>query len=183
MHSNRRTTILRIASLVGVVAIVVLVYSLGGRAKQLAIYGYPGIFLIAMLSNATIFLPAPGVAVVFALGGVLSPLPLAVAAASGAALGEMTGFIAGYSGQGLVEKTPVFERIFPWVNRFGAWAIFVFAALPNPFFDFAGIAAGMLKLPFRKFFPACWAGQLVKMLAFAYAGASSINWLQKLLQP
>lgn len=183
MPPNRRTTLLRVASLLAVVAIVILVYSLGGKAKQLAIYGYPGIFVIAMLSNATIFLPAPGVAIVFALGGVLSPLPLALAAATGAALGEMTGFIAGYSGQGLVEKSATYERIYPWVDRFGAWAIFILAALPNPFFDFAGVAAGMLKLPLRKFFPACWAGQVVKMIGFAYAGASSIDWLQRLFHP
>ena len=183
MPPGRRTTILRVASLLAVIAIVILVYRLSDRAQQLAVYGYPGIFLITLLSNATVFLPAPGVAVVFAMGAVLNPLAVAIAAATGAAIGELTGFFAGCSGQGLVEKSAAFERIYPWVDRFGGLAIFAFAALPNPFFDVAGVAAGMLKLPLHKFLPACWAGQLVKMLLFAYAGASSIDWLQRFLRP
>jgi membrane protein DedA with SNARE-associated domain len=183
MGPGRRTTLLRVLTLLAVIAIVIFVYSLRGRTEQLAAYGYPGVFLIALLANATVVLPAPGVAVVFAMGGVLNPLWVALAAATGAALGELTGYLAGFSGQGLVENSARYERIAPWVNRYGALAIFFFAALPNPFFDVAGVAAGMLRLPLRKFLPACWAGQTVKMLAFAYAGAGSLAWLQRYLNP
>jgi uncharacterized membrane protein YdjX (TVP38/TMEM64 family) len=175
-----RAALLRAVSLLAVLGIVVLVYSLRDKADQLAVYGYPGIFLIALLANATVFLPAPGVAVVFAMGGVFNPLLVALAAATGAALGELTGYLAGFSGQGLVEHSAAFGRIAPWVSRWGALAILVFAALPNPFFDVAGVAAGMFKMPLYKFLPACWAGQIVKMLAFAYAGAGSLNWFQNL---
>jgi uncharacterized membrane protein YdjX (TVP38/TMEM64 family) len=104
-----------------------------------------------------------------------------LAAGAGAAIGELIGYLAGYSGQGLVQDSPAYGRIAPWVNRWGALAIFVFAAIPNPFFDVAGIAAGMFRMPMYKFIPACLAGQTVKMLGFAYAGASSLSWLQRLL--
>jgi len=183
MTAGHRTTLLRVLSLVAVIGIVFLVYSVSDRAKEFAVYGYPGIFLIALLANATVFLPAPGVAVVFAMGSVFNPLLVALVAATGAALGELTGYLAGFSGQGLLENSTTYVRIAPWVNRYGALAIFFFAALPNPFFDLAGIAAGMLKMPMRKFLPACWAGQTVKMLAFAFAGAGSVAWLQRYFNP
>ena len=47
----------------------------------------------------------------------------------------------------------------------------------------AGVAAGILKMPVRKFMLACWAGETVKMLVFAYAGAGSLAWLQKYINP
>ena len=179
MARVNRTTLLRVASLVAVIGIVALVYSLRDRAQELAVYGYPGVFLIALLANATVFIPAPGVAVVFAMGAVFNPLFVGLAAGAGAAIGELTGYLVGYSGQGLVEDNPVIERVAPWVDRWGALAIFALAALPNPFFDAAGIAAGVFRMPPHKFVPACWAGQTVKMLGFAYAGAGSLTWFQR----
>jgi uncharacterized membrane protein YdjX (TVP38/TMEM64 family) len=177
-----RATLLRGISFIAVVTITVWIYSIRDQAAQLAAYGYPGIFFIAMLANATVFLPAPGIAVVFAMGSVFNPWLVALFAGTGAAVGELVGYLAGYSGQGIVEKTEVFTRIEPWVRRYGVYAIFVFSALPNPFFDVAGVAAGILKIPLPKFFVACWLGQLVKMFAFAYAGSLSITWLEQWLK-
>lgn len=177
-----RTTILRGISLIAVIAISIWIYSIRDQAAQFAAYGYPGIFFIAMLANATVFLPAPGVAVVFAMGSIFNPWLVALFAGTGGAVGELVGYLAGYSGQGVVENTRMFARIEPWVKRYGVYAIFVFSALPNPFFDIAGVAAGILKIPFIQFFFACWLGQLVKMFAFAYAGSLSITWLEQWLK-
>ena len=69
MNQTLRLNIARILSLVAVIAITVYVYSVRDKAEELALYGYPGIFLIALLTNATVLLPAPGIAVVFAMGG------------------------------------------------------------------------------------------------------------------
>jgi uncharacterized membrane protein YdjX (TVP38/TMEM64 family) len=176
-----KTAILRGISFIAVVAISLWIFSIRDQAAQLAAYGYPGIFFIAMLANATVFLPAPGVAVVFAMGSIFTPWLIALFAGTGAAIGELVGYLAGYSGQGLVEKSDVFVRIEPWVKKYGVFAIFVFSALPNPFFDIAGVAAGILKMPIVQFFVACWLGQLVKMFAFAYAGSISINWLHQII--
>jgi len=177
-----RNTVLRGISFLAVIAISIWIYSIKDQAAQLAAYGYPGIFIIAMLANATVFLPAPGVAVVFAMGSIFNPLLVALFAGTGAALGELVGYLAGYSGQGIVENTQMFARIEPWVRRYGVFAIFILAALPNPFFDIAGVAAGILKIPIGKFFIACWLGQLIKMFAFAYAGSVSISWLGQWLK-
>ena len=174
-----RTAILRGISFIAVVAISVWIFSIKDQADKLAVYGYPGIFFIAMLANATVFLPAPGVAVVFAMGSIFNPILVALFAGTGAAIGELVGYLAGFSGQGIVENTNLFSRIEPWVRKYGAIAIFIFSAIPNPFFDIAGVAAGILKVPFGKFFLACWMGQVVKMFAFAYAGSLSIAWLEQ----
>ena len=77
------TNILRILALLVVIAITVGIYSIRDRVKEFAVYGYPGIFLIALMTNATVFLPAPGVAVVFAMGNIFNPFGVALAAGAG----------------------------------------------------------------------------------------------------
>ncbi len=173
-------SILRIIALILVIGITVYIYSIRDRVEDFAAYGYPGIFIIALMANATVFLPAPGVAVVFAMGSIFNPLGVALAAGTGGAIGELSGYLAGFSGQAIVERTQTYEKIYPWIDRYGGWTILVLSAIPNPFFDIAGIAAGIAKMPFWKFLLFCLAGQVIKMAIFAYAGAYSINWLEKL---
>jgi uncharacterized membrane protein YdjX (TVP38/TMEM64 family) len=172
--------IARWLSLLGVIAISILIFSLRDRAEQLAIYGYPGIFLLSFLAYATVILPAPGIWIVFAMGAVFHPLGVAVAASSGAALGELSGYLAGFSGQAVVERAELYKRYSVWMQKNGPLTVFVLAALPNPFFDLAGIAAGALKMPIRRFLFWCWIGETVKMLYFSYAGAASLDWILKL---
>jgi membrane protein DedA with SNARE-associated domain len=176
---TRRSTALinisRVIALLTVIGITVYIYSIRTHIEEYAIYGYPGIFTIALLTNATVLLPAPGVAVVYAMGAVFHPLGVTLAAGTGGALGELSGYLTGFSGQAVVEKTRLFERVQPWIIRYGPWAIFVLAAVPNPFFDTAGIIAGISKMPVGRFLLACWGGQLIKMGLFAYAGAYSLN--------
>ncbi len=97
-------TIARVLSLLAVIAITVYIFSIRDQAAQLAVYGYPGIFLLSILANATLFLPAPGVAFVFSMGAVFPPLPVALAAGAGAALGELSGYLAGFPGRAVLER-------------------------------------------------------------------------------
>jgi len=175
--TKTRNTILRIVAFLAVVGITVYIYSIREHVEEFAAFGYPGIFLIALMANATVLLPAPGVAVVYAMGGIFNPLGVTLAAGTGGALGELSAYLAGFSGQAIVEKAEVFERVQPWVKKYGPWAIMVLAAIPNPFFDTAGIVAGITKMPVGSFLLACWGGQLIKMGMFAFAGHYSLNWL------
>jgi uncharacterized membrane protein YdjX (TVP38/TMEM64 family) len=176
-RSRLSTNILRILALLAVIAITYFVYSIRDRVDDFAAYGYPGIFLVALMANATIFLPAPGVAVVFAMGNIFNPLGVALAAGTGGALGELSGYLAGFSGQAVIENTQIYDRIRPWVVKYGIWAIILLSAIPNPFFDIAGVTAGIAKMSLRRFLLACWIGQLIKMALFAYAGFYSLDWL------
>jgi uncharacterized membrane protein YdjX (TVP38/TMEM64 family) len=179
--SNWLVNLLRILALLAVIGVTVYIYSIRDRAEEFAAYGYPGIFLIALMANATVFLPAPGVAVVFAMGSIFNPLGVALAAGTGGAIGELSGYLAGFSGQAVIERTDIYNKINPWVQKYGGWAILLLAAIPNPFFDVAGIAAGIAKMPAWKFLLYCWVGQIIKMSMFAFAGAYSLDWLQKFL--
>lgn len=175
------TAVIRILVLLAVVALSVYIFTIRDRAASFAVYGYPGIFLISLLANATILLPAPGVAVVFAMGSVFPPVFVALAAATGATAGEFSSYAAGFSGQAIIEQTAVYARIFPWMHRYGWLTTLLLAAIPNPFFDLAGIAAGALKMPLIPFLFWCLLGKTLKMLVFAYTGAYSADWLGGLI--
>ena len=171
------TNILRVLALLAVVGITVYIYSIRTQVEQFKEYGYLGIFLVALLANATVLLPAPGVAIIYAMGAVFNPFLVGLAAGTGGAIGELSGYLAGFSGQAVIERTDVYERFQPGVEKYGGWAILVLSAIPNPFFDVAGIAAGISKMKMRTFLLSTWAGQLIKMTLFALAGRYSIGWI------
>jgi membrane protein DedA with SNARE-associated domain len=174
--------LLRLLALFAVVGITLFIYSIRDRVEEFAAFGYPGIFLIAMFANATVLLPAPGVALIYAMGAIFNPLGVGLAAGLGGTVGELSGYLAGFSGQAVVERTEVYNRIKPWVDRYGGWAIMVLSAIPNPFFDVAGIAAGIAKMPLPAFLLFTGIGQLVKMTLFALAGHYSISFLSNFFE-
>jgi membrane protein YqaA with SNARE-associated domain len=171
MKPGWRLTLLRIGSLIFVVGISVTLYVFRDKVHQLEALGYPGIFLVSLFSSATIILPVPGVLFTSIMGAVFNPFWVAVAAGTGAALGELSGYLAGFSGQGVVGKVPIYEKMENWMRRFGGWTILVLAFIPNPLFDVAGMIAGALKMPLLLFLIPCWVGKVGKMLMFAYGGA------------
>jgi uncharacterized membrane protein YdjX (TVP38/TMEM64 family) len=175
LTKERRVMLARIMALFVVIALSVFVFSIRDQAEDLAVYGYPGIFVLSFLAYATVLLPAPGVAVVFTMGSIFDPVGVALAAGTGAALGELSGYLAGFSGQAVVERADMYERLTRWMKKNGSLTIFLLAAIPNPFFDLAGVAAGSLKMPVVRFFIFCWMGEVVKMAIFAFAGASTLN--------
>jgi membrane protein DedA with SNARE-associated domain len=169
--------LLRAAAFLFALTITVGIYYFRDSFRHLASFGYVGIFLLSILANATIILPAPGVAFVFGMGAVFNPLFVALAAGAGAAIGELSGYIAGYSGQAILQRSRYEQQLETWMRKNGPWTIFIFAFIPNPLFDVAGMLAGMLKMPLWKFLICCWLGKTLKMLLFAYAGWLSIPWL------
>lgn len=175
--SGWRLTAARIAMLLAVIAISVYIYSIRDQAEQLAAYGYPGLFLLSILANATVILPAPGIALTFAAGAIFSPLFVALTAGAGATLGELTGYLAGLSGRGLAERSDAYQRIEAWTERYGGFTILVLAFIPNPLFDLAGAAAGALGMSVVTFLLWAFIGKVLKMLLFAYAGSASMDWL------
>jgi uncharacterized membrane protein YdjX (TVP38/TMEM64 family) len=178
MNDKRRLTIIRILVLVGVAAFIVALFIFRDQVKKLEDYGYVGIFLISIAANATIIIPLPGVAFTTAMGAIFNPIGVAVAAGLGAAFGELSGYLAGFSGQAVIERAELYNRLTRWMKEHQSLAylmITVVSFIPNPLFDLAGMAAGALKLPIWKFFIACAVGKIIKMLAFAYAGYYSFD--------
>jgi membrane protein YqaA with SNARE-associated domain len=154
------------------------IYSIRDQTDVLIRFGYPGVFVLSILANATLILPAPGLALVFGAGTLgLSPIGAGLAAGLGSTLGELSGYLAGYSGSVVVENRSVYERVRGWMTRYGPIVIGVLAFIPNPFFDAAGAIAGALKLPIWQFLLFTAMGKTAKMMLVAYAGAGALDWL------
>lgn len=150
------------------------IYYYRSEIPNLNTYGYPGLFLFSILANATLIVPIPGLVMPYALGAVLNPIGVGLAAGSGSALGELSGYLAGWSGAAIVEDSEHYQKIASWMERYGALTIFILALIPSPFMDFAGIAAGASKMPISKFLFWCWLGKVLKMSAMAFLGAVSL---------
>lgn len=180
--ASGRLQLARAAMLAFVIGISVFIYSIRDRADILQTYGYPGIFLLSVLASATIVLPAPGLVFVAGAGALgLNPLGVGLAAGLGATLGELSGYVTGWSGQAIIENRDLYDRLVGWMRQYGAWVIAALAFLPLPIFDLAGVAAGALKMPVARFLVFCALGKIPKMILVALAGAYSLDWVMQLL--
>lgn len=179
--TSRRELLTRLLAVAFVIVITLGVWRVADKLEQFKLWGYPGVFLISFLGNATVILPAPSLAVVFAMGGILNPLFVGLVAGPAEALGELTGYLAGYGGQVVVENRQIYDRLKDWMQRNGALTVFILSVFPNPFFDLAGISAGVLRYPLSRFLFFCWLGKTIKTIAFAFAGAYSITFFEQFL--
>lgn len=174
--SRKAINLIRVAVLLAVIILTVVLVINREKIQALQAYGYPGIFLFSILANATILVPVPGVVFTSAMGAIFNPLLVSLAAGAGAALGELSGYLAGFSGQAVVENSERYERVVGWMRKYGDITILVLAFIPNPLFDLAGVVAGILRMPVWKFLIFCVIGKILKMMIFAYAG----NWVIEL---
>lgn len=161
-------------------------------------FGYLGVFASSLLGSATILFPVPSFIIVAAAGAMMNPFLVAVAAALGSAIGELTGYAVGFGGRklALIRKNKhlqsSFEMMEKWFEaslttfgrRFrlhlGFVLIFIFAATPLPD-DIIGLFCGAVKYDVRKFFLATLAGKFILSLVLAYAGFYGIDFIVKTL--
>ena len=163
--------ILRAVVAVLLVGVTLLLVLNRDKIQHLEVYGYPGIFLVSLLTNATIIIPLPGVVLTSAMAMVFNPFWVAIASGAGAALGELSGYLVGFGGQPMLEKSERVKKLTAWMQRNQSWTIFLLALVPNPLFDMAGFMAGASRMPVWKFLFFCLMGKIAKMLVFAYLGA------------
>ena len=71
---TKKQKILRIALLAAVMVLTILLLVFRDQIQHLEAYGYPGIFLLSILTNATVLIPLPGVVFTSAMGAVFDPL-------------------------------------------------------------------------------------------------------------
>jgi len=171
-----KLTVVRVLVILAVVGLTVFLFLNRDRVQELEALGYPGVFLVSLLSNATLILPVPGVLFTSAMGAVFNPYLVALAAGTGATLGEITGYVAGFSGQGVIENRKWYDRVTEWMKKYGGITVLVLAFVPNPVFDIAGMVAGALRMPMWKYLLFSWIGKVGKMLIFALGGAQMFSW-------
>jgi uncharacterized membrane protein YdjX (TVP38/TMEM64 family) len=169
-----------VAAAVLIIGFTALLFSYRKELAALGNFGYAGVFIISLVSAATIFVPAPGLALSASTALVLNPLLIGIVGGFGAAIGELTGYLVGKGAVDIKHKD-LLASYKGYIEKYGLYAIIVFAAIPNPLFDIVGIAAGALRIPPGRFFLAALLGNVIKYavvsLLFAQFGASVLSYL------
>ena len=138
---------------------------------------YLGAFGLALVANLTVLVPIPYNAVILAMTQ-SAPLPwlIALAAAVGSVMGEVTGFLVGKTGKEVIKDT----RFTKWLSgqmqdkRKAAVALYLVSLPPNPAFDVAGLTAGATGVKFRFFAFWVFLGRFTRFMLFAFVAN---NWL------
>lgn len=142
-------------------------------------FGYLGVFLISFLGCLSVIIPIPYTIIYYILGVTLDPLFIALAGGFGSALGEISGYAAGYLGQNLVDeerkrKMTYLMKIF---DRYGPFLVFLFALTPLPD-DLLFIPLGIARYNFVKVFIPCLLGKIILAYAIAYSGKVSFEFIR-----
>ena len=161
--------------------------------ERFATFGYSGVFLANLASTATVFIPVPGLtaigqALILQQGAILNPVYVGLLGGTGMALGEVTAYVAGSVGSGVVADENIrapkrvrrlVERVIRWVDwlmkHYGFITLLVLSAIPNPTFELAGITAGASRMNFWRFMLAVLIGKNIRGLALAFAGANGVS--------
>ena len=155
--------------------------------------GYAGIFLANFFGTATGFIPVPGLtaggqALIIAGSDSLFAPGVVVAGASGMTLAESTAYLTGVLGRGLAEERqmPLKGRMGRWMRRTAAWidwlmahygfaTLLILSAVPNPFFEFAGITAGAVRMNFWRFLVAVGIGKTIRVILLVIIGQALLD--------
>ena len=145
--------------------------------------GYPGVFLISLLGNATILVPFPYIGVPFFMGSdPYNPWITGILAGLGAMLGEMTGYFTGYLGRNFLEteKTDLF---LDYINKYPqrtpliVWFLAV-TPLPDDFFI---VPLGVARYSWVKVFLTGVVGKVMFLTGVAWAGRLGLTWIETLV--
>jgi len=187
--SPRKAFILAIvgAALTILMAAAVVYYGEFVR-EEIKAFGYLGAFIISIMGGATIIVPVPMLAVVFALGGVMKHTWLVgIAAGLGEVVGAFIIYMTGYGGgrafyegkHGRIQAA--YERLEDLMERRGSWTLFILSAVINPFFYPAALAAGAMRFGLKKYFFICLTGKMIKAMTIVYAGYWGLKGIFQML--
>ena len=174
---------LEIAFVIAVIALSVIIFIFRGRIGDIGAVGYPGLFLLCFIANASVLLPAPSLMIAAACALVMNPVLVALTAALGSACGELIGYAAGRAGQ---DVSPKFKSLLDRTVgkiRSPLLLVFILALLPLPLFDLIGLYSGGVKLNPPKFLAVCFAGKAIKMLIFVLLVPVAIDMLKSMDLP
>jgi membrane protein YqaA with SNARE-associated domain len=176
--------VLGITGVVLTIAMAAAIIYFGDAMRQLKGLGYVGAFLISILGGATIIIPVPMLAVVFALGKVMEFTWLVgISAALGELVGALTIYMTGHGAGRAISSSKhgkiqsAYERMLGLMERRGPLTLFIVASVINPFFYPAALAAGALRFGLRKYIFIVLAGKIIKCMTVVYAGYFGLKGL------
>jgi uncharacterized membrane protein YdjX (TVP38/TMEM64 family) len=117
------------------VTIVLFFYVDLEQIRHFQEYGYYGLFLTSLIGNATIALPIPSLFFTFVGGGTFNWVIVGLVSGIGEALGESTGYLAGFGGSTIIENRKIYGRMKHWMEKHGMLTVFVLSVVPNPLID------------------------------------------------
>ena len=167
---RKRYWIIGLLVLAVVITIILVVYrNTLAKPENFSSYGPPGLFLFCLASNATVILPVGAVFAVILAPEVfgITPVVASLIGASAAAIGELSGYMAGYGGQAAIKKRGFYHKIEHWMERRGFITIIIFSVFALAF-DAAGLAAGAFRYPVWRFMIACWIGRVILYISMSY---------------
>lgn len=179
------TLLIGCAALLALFGVAFLYFS--SDIDNLKSWGYAGLFLINLIGAASILLPSPAGASVLGGGALLNDflgVPafvwVGLVAGTAEAIGEFSGYAAGYGGRIYVENKGSYKRIARWMEKRGTLTMFCLSVTPNPLFDVAGLAAGAVRMPIKRFFLSVWTGKVIKDTWMAAAAAAGVTFIGNL---
>lgn len=156
------------------ILLIWLAFHFEHRLEHFRSLGLLGIFLINLIGSSTLFLPAPAIASVVAGGALYPPLLVGLSAALGASFGDMLSYFLGRAGTHVIlnhSQHIIYVKFKTYFSKFAGPLIFIFALIPNPFFDAIGILAGASEYPPTRYFLIMFAGRLLRNVLLAFLGA------------
>ena len=126
-----------------------------------------GLLLTCFVMNSTVLLPSSSLLVVLEYSYVLNPINVIIVGAVGASLGELTGYMVGAEGTSLVRRFKKISNLTKFRKHSFLW-VMLFAFIPFPVFDVAGIMAGSIRMNPFKFLVASFIGKAVKMSFYVW---------------
>ena len=145
---------------------------------QLGRAGLLGLFVVSILGNATVIIPAPSFVMACAGGTLFGPIQSGIVSGLGAGLGELTGYMAGVGGKAIVPPGKWTDRLEGFIRRNGFVTVFALAAIPNPLFDIGGMLAGITHMPVWKFVLATVIGKSLRFTLLGMGCAGLFSTLQ-----
>src|SRR5512135_216526 len=115
---TRRQKIVSVLIFVASLALSLTVFLVPLDTQRLGVLGYGGIFIITLLGAMTLFIPGPTLVAAFIIGAKFNPFWVSLFAGMGSALGETTGYTAGYATRALI---PIDETKNTWYIRIYRW--------------------------------------------------------------
>ncbi|TFF91914.1 hypothetical protein EU545_02565 [Candidatus Thorarchaeota archaeon] len=198
----KKSDLLLVTSLVVLVAYLLLslvvpgINSLTSTAYQIfldlsLVMGYPGALIVSFVGNATILVPFPYVTVSFVLGGLtggappvflFDPLVVGLLSGVGAALGEMTGYVVGYTGGKLIDEDQRsgFKRYVELYPKKTPLVLWFLAVTPIPD-DVLLVPLGAAKYPWWKVLIPQLIGKFMFLTAISYAGRFGLSIVEALI--
>ena len=167
--NDKLKKVLEIILFIAIVGLSVVIFIFRDSLQDVSNISYLGLFALCFLANATVLFPAPSLMIAASCALILNPWLVAVVASLGSTFGELVGYVFGNVSNDLSTN---FNKIMDKVTskvRSPVLIVFVFALLPLPLFDVAGIYSGGIKMNLLKFFLSCFAGKLIKMLVYVRA--------------